>query len=304
MKVEKWITQNQLKQGEESLPIIWSLMPAAESDALLAVDNKNSSLKHVNLSSGTINVLYRSSDTYSLRGAAFVAEAQNRMCSLLLAEMQSNAANKTMTYSLVVAELRGATWTSTQRFPLDSAPSALIDGSFASICTVRTNKVLCGVWKSAALDVFSLTSAREARKEAPVALGFTLHGFTCGVCDGTELMFAAAFVSEQRVHILEVCDGAPIALQLLRCIGSPKNKLLWLNNGLLLCGDWNTQSDTYAVRVWRVSLGGRRAELLESTPITHADNVNINCWGSLSDRIAIFDWNTKDLAIYACAYSK
>ena len=115
MNVEKWILQVQLKKKEESMPIIWSLVPATESDALLLVDNQNSNFKHVNLSSGTVDVLYRSSDNYSLRNAAFVADAQNRMQTLLLVEMQPNAADKTMTYSLVVAELRNATWTSTQR---------------------------------------------------------------------------------------------------------------------------------------------------------------------------------------------
>ena len=300
MNVERWIPQVQLKKKEESMPIIWSLVTATESDALLFVDKTNSGLKHVNISSGTVDVLYRSSDTYSLRVAAFVADAQNRMQILLLVEMQPNAADKTMTYSLVVAELRNATWTLTQRFTLDSAPSALNDGSFASICAVCTNKVLCGVSASASLDVFSVTSAQAARKEAPVPLGFTHLCFTCGVCDGTVLLFACDF-SFGKVHILEVCDGAPLALQLLRRIDTTLGgRLLWRDNGLLFCADWNKQSKTHSVRVWRVTRCGRRAELLEGTPITHADNMYINCWCLLGDKIAIFDGKTKDLAIYSC----
>ena len=286
------------------MPIIWSLVPATESDALLFVDVQNSRLKHMNLSSGIVDVLYRSSDTYSLRGAAFVADAQNRMQILLLVEMQPIAADKTMTYSLVVAELRGATWTLTQRIAFDSAPSALNDRSIASICAVRTNKVLCGVSQSASLDVFSVTtSAQAARKEAPVRLGFTHLCFTCGAYDGTDLLFACDLFG--KTHILEVCDGAPLALQLLRCIDTTcGGRLLWRNNGLLFCSECNEQSKTDSVRVWRVTRGGRRAELLEGTPITHADNVNITCWCSLGDKIAICDSKTKDLAIYSCDLHK
>ena len=302
MNVEKWIPQVQLKKKEESMPIIWELVPATKSDALLFVDINNSGLKHVNLSSGTVDVLYSSSDTYSLRGAAFVADAQNRMQILLLVEMQPNAADKTMTYSMVVAELRGATWTMTQRFALDSAPSALDDSTFASICAVRTNKVLCGVDKSASLDVFSVTSAQAARKEAPVPLGFTYLCFTCGVCDGTVLLLAKEYLG--KVHILEVCDGAPLALQLLRRIDASGSRLLWRDNGLLFCAEHNEQSNTHSLRIWRVTRGGRRAELLEGTPITHADNVCINCWCLLGDKIAIFDWKTQDLAIYSCDFHK
>ena len=271
------------------MPIIWSMVAAAENDALLVVDKQNSSLKRVNLLNGIVDVLYRSSDSNSLLGAAFVADSQNRMPILLLAEMQSNAAEKTMTYSLAVAEQRGATWTSTQRFPHDSAPSDLRDGSFASICAMRTNKVLCGVNRSASIDVISVNSAGEARKEC-----FAHQCFTCGVCDGTEMLFVSEHYSA-KVHILEVCDGAPLALQLLRCISSLGERLLWRDNGLLFSGEYNSNANS--VRVWRVSRCGR-AELLEDSPITCADNVQINCWCSIGDKIAIWDWNSKQLNIY------
>ena len=197
------------------MPIIWSLMPATESDALLVVDMQNSSLKSVNLSSGTVKVLYRSSDTY-FRGAAFVANAQNRMHSLLLVEMHSDAVAQTKAYSLVVAELRGTTWTSLQRFALESAPTGLEDSSFASICTVYTSKVLIGLCGSASLHVLSVTTAREAHKDAPFRLGCTQYCFTYGVCDCSTLLFGGDW-DTAKMHIQEVRDGEPLALQLLRC---------------------------------------------------------------------------------------
>ena len=189
-------TARQTLKGIDSKPAVRSLASAAESDALLVVDEQqNSSLKHVTLSSAApdVRVLYRSSAGYSLRGAAFVADAQSggRMQSLLLAEMQSDANSKTMGYSVAVAELRAGddTWTPAQRFALDSAPTALDAGSFASFCAVHTSRVLCAVNGSTSLDVFAVPSARAARREASVPLGFAQLCFTCGVCDGATLLF-------------------------------------------------------------------------------------------------------------------
>ena len=78
MNLHKWIPGSQLKKGEEeSTPTyIWSMVPAAERDALLFVDRQNSTLNHLNLLTGSVEVLYRSDDIYSLRGAAFVADAK------------------------------------------------------------------------------------------------------------------------------------------------------------------------------------------------------------------------------------
>ena len=303
MNLEKWILQTQLKNEGESMPIIWSLISATESDALLVVDKANSSLKCVNLSSGTIEVLYRSSDTYSLRDATFFADAQNKMHTLLLVEMHSDAAAQSMVYSLVVAELSNTMLSATQRFVLDSSPSAINDCSFANICTVHTNKVLIGVSESASLDTFSLTSTREAHKEEAIRLGFSYWCFTSGVCDGTALLFVNE-LDTAKVRILEVRDGAPLALQLLQCIDGLRDPLLWRNNGLLFSAKLNKKFDTDTVQVWHVSRGGRSSERLEGTPITRADNVHINCWCLLGEKIAICDWKTKDLAIYSCDLEK
>ena len=296
MKKDKLISGIQLKKEEESMTaLIWSIVPAAERDALLVVDIENSCLKRVNLSSLKIDVLYRSSETYSLRGAEFVADSNNRMRSLLLVEMQSTPADLTMTYALVVPELDGSKWKLARRF--DSDPSFLYYDSLVSICALRNIKVLCGVWNSDSLDVLSVPSALKARKETPIPLGFTLHCFTCGVSDSVELMFASDLSG--KVNILEVCVGAPLALQLLRSIDPRGGKLLWREPSLLFCADRNAQSNTDEVRVWRISLGGRRAERLECTPITHADNLYIKCWCSLGDRTAIYDWKTKNLILYS-----
>ena len=197
MKEETRIPRAQLAKGTESTPVVWSLVSAAESDALLVVDRANSSLKHVRLASGApdVRVVYRSAAGYSLRGAAFVADAPSggRTQSVLLAaEMQSDARAATMAYSLAVAEPRAGdgTWAFAQRFALDSAPTALDDSSFPSLSEVHSSRVLCAVSRSTALDVFAVPSARAARREACVPLGFALLCFTCGVCDGVTLLFA------------------------------------------------------------------------------------------------------------------
>ena len=142
-----------------------------------------------------------------------------------------------------------------------------------------------------------MTSARDARREAPIPLGFSLNCFDCGECDGCTLLFATEMNS--NVRILEVRDGAPLALQLLRRIDSGGDRLVWSGSGLLFCGEWNAQSESHAVRVWRVSRGGRRVERLDGTPIAHSDNVLINCWCAVGgERIALYDVKTGDVVLY------
>ena len=276
------------------MPGIWSLVSATEHEALFVVDKENKSLKRVNLSSGAVDVLYRSPGNYSLRGAAFVADAQNRMHSLLLAEMQLKAIDNTMLFSVVVAELRDTAWTPTQRIALNNAPSA--EEWCVSICAVQTNRVLCGVCGSSTLDVLAVTSAREARKEALIQLGFVHTYFTCGVCDKTTLLFVKE-LNFAVVRILELTDGAPHALQLLRRIEG--SGALWCNNGLLFLCIWSTQFYTAEVCVWRVSHGGRCVERLNETPITHADNLFINRWCCFADKIALYDKRSGDIVLYS-----
>ena len=305
MTLHTRIPRARLAKGADSPPVIWSIISAHAEDALLVVDTANSSLKRVRLASAArdVRVLYRSSGGYSLRGAALVAAADaqsgGRTRTLLLAEMQSDARVNTMAYSLVVAELRDGdgTCTPAQRFALDSAPSARDDDSFASLCAVRdTSRVLCAVSGSASLDAFAVPSARAARREAPVPLGFAQYCFTCGVCDGATLLFVKE-MHFAAVRILEVRDGAPLALQLLRRIGGC-DRHLWSDSGLLFSTEWNAQSETHEVRVWRVSRGGRRVERLDGTPIAHADNLRINCWALAGEKLALCDAKTWDIVVY------
>lgn len=277
--------------------IIFSIVSSNMSDELLIVDN-NSSLKQINLSSGTNESLYRSIG--NICGAAFVEDGQNRIKTLLFAEMRSNARNKSLAYFLIVAENTRNMWFAASRFTIDSVPSTPDNSSFVTICTVHKNKVLCAVCESFTLDVFTLVSARELHKEAPLRLGFRHLCFTCGESNGTTLLFVREW--EGDVRILEVSDGEALTLQLVRRITGGV-RLLWCNNDILLCTDWNQQSETDAVQVWRVSHGGQRVEQLDGSPITHSDNLRIECWCLLGDKIALYDLKSGAIILYSVELS-
>ena len=91
-------------------------------------------------------------------------------------------------------------------------------------------------------------------------------------------------------------DGECLSLQLLRVIEVGGNRLL-LRAGLLFVATWNAQIDTHEVSVWSVSGGGRLVERC-GTPITHADNMRIDCWCAAEEKIVISDGKSKKILVY------
>ena len=196
---------------------------------------------------------------------------------------------------LEFARRRRFCWTSRQRVPLETATCKLNYGHFVSIGAVHTNKVLCGVFNTSALEALAVDATGTARRLQPIRLGFAHLCFATGRSQDTELLVISLF-RWTEVRLLQVVDGESLSLQLLRVIAFNGNRLLW-RAGLLFAAEWNAQTESDEVSVWYVSGGGRRVERC-GTPITHADNVRINCWCAAGEKIALWDVKSEKILVY------
>ena len=284
-----------LRLPNEKDAVCWFLMQSADDSSLLFVDSSNNELKKVNLQNElSVDVIYRCESSERLRAALFVEFAPQQKA-LLVAAMRPDAAANSMSHSLSLALGDATRWTRRQTVPLDTATCELKYGLPVCIGAVHTNKVLCGVWRTSSLEAIAIDASGAARRLQPIPLGFPFKCFATGRSQDTELL-AISLSKWAEVRLLRVADGESLSLQLLRVITTGNSILLW-RAGLLFATNWNAQTETHEVSVWHVSGGGRRVERC-GTPITHKDNMNIDCWSAVGERIALFDYKSKKILVY------
>ena len=98
-------------------------------------------------------------------------------------------------------------------------------------------------------------------------------------------MFASV-EGEPYVKLLSVrVEGASgaeeIHLSQLRKVQAHCSRILWLARPqLLLCAKWKQETDSHAVRAWRVSRAGRRTDRC-GKPLSKEEGVDINTWCAL-----------------------
>ena len=283
-----------LTGADENAAYCWSILPSADDRTLLFMDYANNALTRVDLHASDVHVVYRCESPARLRAAIFV-EFVPQQKALLVAERLPNAAAQSMPHSLSVALCDATRWTRRQRLPLVTATCEL-DLSYPFIIgAVHTNKVLCGVCSTSALEALAVDATGTARRLQPIRLGFTYGCFVTGRSQDTELLVISLF-EWNEVHLLQVANGKSLSLQLLHVIEVGGNILLW-RAGLLFAAEWNAQTDAHEVSVWHVSGGGQRVERC-GTPITHADNIRIDCWCAAGEKIALRDVKSKKIIVY------
>ena len=284
-----------LRRPTEKDAFCWFLMQLADDSSLLFVDSSNNALKKVNLQNElSVDVIYRCESSERLRAALFVEFAPQQKA-LLVAAMRPDAAANSMSHSLSVALGDATRWTRRQTVPLDTATCKLNYTKPFSVGAVHTNKVLCGAWNTSSLEAFAIDSSGAARRLQPIPLGFPFGCFATSRSQDTELL-AISHSKWAEVRLLRVADGESLSLRLLRVIENDGNRLLW-RAGRLFAAAWNAQTETFEVSVWHVSVGGRRVERC-GAPITHKDNLRIDCWSAVGERIALSDFNSKKILIY------
>ena len=188
LAVVKKLEMAALMRADENATFCWSLLPSADDSNLHIVDSANDALKRVDLQNASdVHVVYRCEWPTSLRAAIFVQFAPQQKA-LLVAEWLLNAATLSMSHSLSVALCDATRWTCRQRVPLETATCELNYGHFVSIGTVHTNKVLCGVGNTSALEALAVDATGTARRPQPIRLGFTYDCFATGRSQDTELL--------------------------------------------------------------------------------------------------------------------
>ena len=256
---------------------------------------KNNELNRVDLQSkSVVDVIYSCKSPAILVAALFVEFAAQQKA-LLVAERLPNKGANSMSHSLSVALCDASRWTRRQRVPLESATCKLNYGALVSIGAVYTNKVLCGVLGTSALEALAVDATGTVRRLQPISLGFAHLCFATGRLQDTELL-VISLVSFAEVRLLQVVDGESLSVRRLRSLSVDANKLLW-RSGLLFAASRDAKTESDEVSVWHVSGGGRRVER-RGTPIAHADNLRIQCWSAVGERIAIFDNISKKVFVY------
>ena len=295
LEVVKKLETEALTRTGENAANCRSFLYSEDESTLLFVDSANNALKRVDLQNASdVHVVYRCESPASLRTALFVQFAPQQKA-LLVAERLPNATAQSMSHSLSVALCDATHWTHRQRMPLETATCELDDRYTVSIGAVHTNKVLCGVCNTSALEALAVDATGTARRLQPIRLGFTHFCFATGRSQDTELLVINV-TKWKEVRLLQVVDGESLSLQLLRVIVVDGGRLLW-RAGLLFAAEWNAQTETNEVSVLHVSGGGRRVERCE-TSITHADNIEINCWSAVGEKIALWDVKSKKIIVY------
>ena len=242
LAVVKKLETAALTRTDESAAFCWSLLPSEDDSTLLFVDSANNALKRVDLQNASdVHVVYRCESPASLRAALFVQFAPQQKA-LLVAERLRNAAAQSMSHSLSVALCDATRWTRRQRVPLETATCELDYGYPVSIGAVHTNKVLCGVCSTSALEALAVDATGTARRLQPIRLGFTYGCFATGRSQDTELL-VISLSKWAEVRLLQVVDGESLSLQLLRVIAVGGDRLLW-RAGLLFAATWNAQTET------------------------------------------------------------
>ena len=98
-------------------------------------------------------------------------------------------------------------------------------------------------------------------------------------------MFASVegepYVKLLGVRIEGDSGAEEIHLSQLRKVQAHCSRILWLAKPqLLLCAKWKQETDSHAVRAWRVSRGGRRTDRC-GKPLSKEEGVDINTWCAL-----------------------
>ena len=284
------------RQPDFGYVFCWFLLPSEEDRTLLFVDSENNELKRVDLQSeSVVDVIYRCNSPAKMVAALFVEFAPQQEA-LLVAERLPDAAANSMSHSLSVALRDASRWTRRQRVPLETATCELKYTYPVSIGTVHTNKVLCGVWETSALEALAVDATGTARRLQPVRLGFAHLCFATGRSQDTELL-VISLASFTEVRLLQVANGESLSVRLLRVIFVRNcNRLLW-RAGLLFAASWDAQTETDEVSVWHVSGDGRHVER-RGTPIARADNLRIQCWSAVRERFALFDVKSEEVLVY------
>ena len=152
------------------------------------------------------------------------------------------------------------------------------------------------MYSTSALEALAVDATGTARRLQPIRLGFTHFCFATGRSQDIELLVIKV-ANWAEVRLLQVVDGESLSLQLLRVIEVGGGRLLW-RAGLLFAAELNAQTETNEASVWHVSGGGRRVERC-GTPISHADNMVIDCWSAVREKIALCDVKSKKILFYA-----
>ena len=306
LAIVKKLETTALTRTDENAAFCRFLLPSVDDSTLLFVDAANNVLKRVDLQNASdVHVMYRGESPVSLLAALFVqspaillaalfVQFAPQQKALLVAERLPKAAAQSMSHLISVALWDATRWTRRQRVPFETATCKLHDPF--SIGAVHTNKVLCGAYRTSALEALAVDATGTARRLQPIRLGFTHFCFATGRSQDTELLAISHF-KYTEVRLLQVVDGESLSLQLLRVITTLGGNIFLWRAGLLFVATWKAKTQSDQVSVWHVSGGGRRVERC-GTPITHADNMRIICWSSVGEKIALWDFKSKKILVY------
>ena len=241
---------------------------------------------------------------------------------LVVVERKVDTSDRSVHHQLVVCE-RGAPvagesgcWHESARLPLESAPKVSDPRriGLVSLAALPDGLVFAALVRSEKIDAFRLESSStaytpELRNNSAsssgksliplptITVNFQVFAFTAGEVGGVPLVFAAVagepYVKLLRVEASSISEA--VTLVLIRRVKARCSRIIW-HSGLLLCAKWHDESDSNAVKAWRVTAGGEHTERLGPI-LSEKESVNIHCWCSLGSRLALFDENREQLLL-------
>ena len=306
MKEETRIPRAQLAKGTESTPVVWSLVSAAESDALLVVDiaelepQTRASRERRSRRAGRLPLGRRLLAARRRVRRRRAERRPNAEC-----PVGGDAVGRARRHNGLLTGRRRAARRRRHvgfRTALRTRQRAHCSQrrSFPSLSEVHSSRVLCAVSGSTALDVFAVPSARAARREACVPLGFALLCFTCGVCDGVTLLFA------KEMDALSAHSGGAGRRATRAAAAAPRRRRrptpLAHRRPPLRRRVERAVGDGCSARVACVA---RRAARRAPRRHSHRSRRQhrINCWCPVGEKIALYDWKTRDIVVYSCSTS-
>lgn len=294
------------------------------------VDEANTCVKALALSASncTSRVVYRSPEKCVPRSVLYVPGADL----LLVVEALLNRTSNRKRHSLLAATRQKAadgadSWRVDQRERLTTTPTAWDEESIMQLHALPDGRVLCGMSKSNALELFDSSTSSPPPLPTPpeipsdanaiakpkllrslgvLRLFFKYFCIAVGFVNEAPLLFAA-IDGEVYVRVLRLSDrgaSGPPTAQPLRYFEADASRLVWLgpppqspdgfSGGRLLCAEWKERVYSHHVDAWQVTTpavgGTKRTETeLVGSPLTVDDGFDIECWCALPDNRLLFN---------------
>ena len=191
-------------------------------------------------------------------------------------------------YQLVSLRRNASEWLEVQRLGTRIRDNLFHIFNFA-VCDSR---VLLGSEGRDTLYMFDVSAEHTLRDAGSVTLHNGAYRVACTRRDGVTLI---GFSHDTSVSLLRLTSLSLPLVPIASVSLTEPRQLLFLKN-LLLVKDWNSATRSHAIVSFRASDNA----LTERRMLFDAQaNVSINAWALAGDRLVLWDYNSKDLLVYA-----